>query len=270
MLHDPNDPEPVRRPPLIDLASPAAARRAAPWRLCALLLVATNGSTDDWADGRRAYAEGRFADALAAFTAAEQAAGDEVSAALLYNKALAALRADTLNTAEGAADKAATLGGAEFTALRDFLRGNVAFARSAAAAKQAGSVESEPFAFDAALALGESARNAWQAAAMSRPDWPAARRNAERAVRWLEQLQAQKAAADDQKSKAKKEPDAPKPKLPPPDENKKPEPEKPPTDELSRDEVRRLLDKLAAKEREKVRLRRSQQQAASIEVQRDW
>lgn len=233
-----------------------------------LLVVSTPQSTGGFDAGVHAYRHGRFADALTAFTATD--AGAQATPELAYNRALAALQSGNLGAADSASEQMATRGGAAFKTLRDFLAGNLAFARCALARRQAGAVESEPFAFDAAIALAEAAATAWQDVVMQQPDWPHARRNAERAARMLARLHAERAAAEARKNKAKKEPDAPKPKLPPPGDSKKPTPEKDPADELSAQELRRLLDKLARKEREKLQLRQATQQAASVEVQRDW
>ena len=70
-------------------------------------------------DGVRAYREGRFREALEKFTEAERNAGDDASAELLYDKALAALRAGELLVAEASAGRAADRGGPELAVLCD-------------------------------------------------------------------------------------------------------------------------------------------------------
>lgn len=223
--------------------------------LAALLLL----DGDPFAEGMRAYGEGRFADALAAFTAAAEALGEDAPAELHFDRALAALRAGDLAAAEAAANAIPAGADRDVVLRRDFVRANLAFARSEVAGRQASQVEAEPFAFDAAIALAEAARDGWQNVAIERPDWLAARRNAERAVLWIDELRRQRDAA--QAKQPKKEPDAPRPQEAPPPA---------PPEELPPDQVRRLLDKLALKELEKRRLRRSRQQAMSSEVPQDW
>jgi hypothetical protein len=229
-------------------------------QLCLCLLTLAAG--DPFAAGLRAYREGRFADALAAFAAAERAAGGQASAELLYDKALAAVQAGRLEEAGAAADAAAARS-ETFAARRDFLRGAIAFVRADAAARQAGSAESEPFAFDAAKALAEAARDAFARLVLAHPEWHEARRNAERAARLLQQIEERRAAAAANARKPKEQPVQPAP--PPESPEAEPAPE-----ELSRDQVRRLFEKLAAKEREKQRLRRSRREAGAAEVQQDW
>jgi len=219
-------------------------------RMLFLALLAAGG--DDFAAGVRAYRDGRFQDALAAFTAAAQRAGAGASPELLHDLALAALRTGDVGAAEAAAERAAARGGDAFAGRREFVRGNVAFARGQRAAAQAETVEAEPFAFDAAIALVEAAAASWQRAAQSRDDWPQARRNVERALLRLDELKRKKAAAEAKRKR--KEPDQPKP-LPAPDP-RRPEAQLPPVRELSADELARVFDLLAAKEKEKLTLRR--------------
>ncbi len=231
------------------------------------------GGGDAFTEGLRAYREGRFQDALAAFTEAETAAGAGASSALLYDKALSALRIEDFALAESSAEKAAARGGSEFEALRDFLRGNVAFLRCEQAAAQASGPEAEPFAFEVALALAETARRSWQLAATSRPDWPAARRNVERALVQLADLEKKKEEAQRKaKSNEKKEPD-PGPDPAPEDRARPQALERPRLEpqsaELSPEELARLFEKLEAKEKEKLELRRRAREERA-EVEKDW
>jgi len=245
-------------------------RLVLPWLLLPSILFAAG---DDFASGVRAYEEGRYRDALAAFTEAQIAAGEEAPAELLFNRALAALRAGDLREAEASAARAAERGGREFAALRDFMRGNAAFQRCAWTEAQANEPSAPPFALDSAIQYAESARAAWQAAAASRDDWPEARRNVERALRKLEELRRKKEEAE------KNRPEQPKPKEPelrpnPPEpegrtteEETTPEPQ---LVELSPEEVQRLLDKLGEKEKEKIAMRQARRRARTVEVEKDW
>jgi hypothetical protein len=247
----------------------------------ALLLVA--GGTDE---GLRAYREGRFADAQRAFAEAEKREGDGASAELLYDEALAALQAGDLSAAESAAERAAARGGARFAAARDFLLGNVAFVRCERAKAVATRPEAEPFAFDAAIALAETARRRWQLAAASRADWPEARRNVERALLETETLRKLKAAAEEKKKKASSsgptEPPPPeKSEAPPPQtresgdrraEGQESEPAPAPRAsevELDAAQIARLFDRLFEQEREKQKLRR-ETRARRTDVEKDW
>lgn len=235
--------------------------------LCALLLL----DGDDFAAGIRAYREGRFAEAVAAFAAAELAAGADAPPELLHDRALAALRVGDWTQAEAASRRAAERGGVEFATLHAFVRGNVAFARAQVAAEQATAVEAEPFAFEAAIALARTAAASWQEAALLRAaDWPQARRNVERALVLLADLQRKKAEAEEKRKRT--EPDKAQPKLVPPPPQEPPEAEQPPAvRELDPEEVRRLLDRLAAKEKEKQMLRRRvAAPAAGVAGTEDW
>jgi len=236
-----------------------------------LLVVALAGCGSSVDDAARAYREGRFKDAAAAFAQASRDAGDGASAELLYDEALASLRAGDFTHAESSADEAAARGGAVFAALRDFVRGNAAFARSALSEKQADGIEAEPFAFDVAIAQATAARDAWVRAAISRDDWPEARRNVERALLAIERLKVKKQAREDRE---KKSTEAPKPRpLPTPKadpKNGKETPAELQSAELPADEVRRLFDVLAAKEKEKLAARRTRRDAQPVDVEKDW
>ena len=208
--------------------------------LLSLLLLVGDGFTE----GQRAYQEGRFREAYEAFHAQQREAGEEASAELLYNLALAAVRAGALREAEIAAEKAAARGGPEFTARRDFLRGNIAFTRCERATVVAVKPDVQPHEFVPALKHARTALESWQQAAVSRPDWPEARRNVQRALHQLQDLlQKQKAAESNRKE------DKPPPEPPPPE----PQP---------------LLDKLKEKDQQKRELRR--RKLPRIKVEKDW
>jgi len=239
-------------------------------RFPVLLLVALTASCDASADGARAYREGRFKEAAAEFAKAAAAAGDDAPAELLYDESLAALRAGDFTRAESSADAAAKRGGAEFAALRDFVRGSTAFARSELSERQADRPEAEPFAFDVAIAQATAARDAWARAAVARDDWPAARRNVERALLAVERLKEKKARAE----RARKRAEAPTPlPLPAPKvapKDAKDAPAELQLAELTAEEVRRLFEVLAAKEKEKLTVRRARRDAQSADVEKDW
>lgn len=241
----------------------------------ALLLLLILAAGDDFATGMKAYEEGRYKDALAAFSAAELAAGNTASPELLYNRALCALRMRRWVEAEYSAEKAAARGGPEFAALCNFLRGNAEFMRCQTAEAEALLVEADPTAYDRALGHARSSLEYWELAARSRADWPEARRNAERALLKLEQLlqKREEALANQKKKKAT----PPPPELEPPEDPTDPEESEEQTPELATEaealslaEVADMLQRLAAKEQEKRDLRRARRQSGAFKVKKDW
>ena len=238
-------------------------------RALVLLLVAGG----DFAAGVAAYREGRYSEALEAFARAEREAGERPSPELLFDKALAALGAGELDTAEDAAGRAAALGGAEFAALRDFLAGNAAFLRSVDAERETLKPLPPPSAFDVAIAEAETAGRAWQRAALARADWPAARRNVERALLRSEALRQRKAAAEKDRQTMPKPRDvlaseAEQPNPPPP--QPEPEPDREPPVALSREQLLALFEKVDAKEEQRVALRKELREKQRARVERDW
>lgn len=238
-----------------------------------LLLAAQDGA----GDGRKAFREGRFEDAWRAFAASEAEAGDEASAELSYNLALAALAAGRMPEAEAAAERAAARGGPAFDARRAFIRGSAAFARCLKAEIALFAPAPPPAAFTAAIAQAEAARDAWQEAAAGRADWPEARRNVERARIKLAALRKMKEDAERDKKRKDPTPE----ERPQPEPEPRPEPPRKPetvdepapvteADELPPAEVRRLAEKLAKKEAEKTRLRLARVATGTPGVERDW
>ena len=198
--------------------------------------------------------------------------GGGESAAALFGRALDALGDNRPREAEAAAEAAARRGGEPYAALLDFLRGNTAFSRCLLAEKQAAMPQSEPFAYDLAINYARSARDAWRRAAASRADWPRARRNVERALLKIEDLERQKAQRERPRKRTDPQP-KPRPKAKPtpkseptPPKEAKPELQ---VEELPPAELKKLLDRLAQREREKRALRRSQRKAR-MAGERDW
>ena len=224
--------------------------------------------------GVRAYQAGRFREALDAFLDAETSAGSSAAPELLHNAALAALGAGELVKAEYLAEKAVARGGRAFIGIRDFLHGSAAFKRCETAEARASGPEAEPFAYEEAIAFAESALANWQRAAMSRPDWPEARRNAERALLKLEELKDRKEAAEQESRKTKDRKDREvQPELNPlsdPERRAQEVKAEPRLDELSSDLVQGLLEKLEAKEEEKREQRRARQVLQRAGMERDW
>lgn len=231
----------------------------------------------DFASGQRAYAEGRFGDAQQAFAAVLAAAGDAAPAELCYDLALASLQAGDLAAAEAAAERAAARGGPSFAPRRQFLRGNIAYARCLLAEAQAMGPEAEPFAFEVALQHGNAALRHWQQAVLDRGSWPAAARNVERAHAVLSRLRDEQAAA------ALKRRDRQQGKKPEvhlvPQGGAEPEAATPTQEqvdakvqrtELLPAEVLALLARVQQKERDKLQLRQQQRSAQQAPGERDW
>jgi hypothetical protein len=233
-------------------------------RRAPLLLLLLAGC-DGTAKGREAYRDGRYEEALLAF--------DGSSPEVFYDRALAALRVGQWDVALEAASEAAARGGPEFAARRDFVRGNVAFARSEEAEAEAARPGADPTARERAQAHAEDAVAAWRSAAMSAPDWPEACRNVERALLRLDRLRERRTdgGQPDRPSDPKPGPSPPgEPPPPPPDPGEEEAPPGPEAKELAPGDVLRLLERLKEKEREKVALREARRAAPAKGVERDW
>jgi hypothetical protein len=238
--------------------------------LISVLVLFLAGCGGDGA-GADAYREGRFEDAFAELSGAVEEEGDDASATLHYNRALAALRVGEPRVAEQAAEEAARRGGEEFEARREFVLGNAAFAQALIAERQADTPEAEPFAFDVAIRYAERARDSWSLAVVGGTDRDRAARNVERALLKLTELREKKAAAEERN----------RPRTPPrPDPLPLPEgPDRKVTEDgvpeamltrLTPEQVLRLFDKLGEKEREKIEVRKSHRRAQSRGVEKDW
>ncbi len=274
-------------------------------RILLLVGALTLGACDRTSAGAQAYEEGRHSAAFTALTDAVESAGGGASCELQYDLALAALAVGESDVARTAIDAARVLaeGDEHLAPLVDFLAGNVAYALCDMRAKEAASPEAEPFAYDTAIARAEEARDLWAAAAMARDlkqreDWPQARRNIERALRRIEELVALKAAAEEAKKKSApggppriRPRPAPTPKIEPrveptagTDPSAPPPPPKPTGEgdeepapdlaaqltELDPAAVSRLLETLAAKERERRAAREERQRRERVPGSRDW
>lgn len=242
-------------------------------RLLLVLALLAVAGCDATSDGRALYDEGRFAEALAAFDEAVEAAGDGASARLLYDQALAAVRVGRFAEAEAAARRAANApGGTEIAPLCDFVRGNAAFLRSQAAEAEANRPRGEPTAHEWSVASAEDALAAWRSAAASRDDWPEARRNVERALLRIRRLREQKAGGRRRIDLPREpRPSQPKGPRPAPPQSEEP-PERPDTEtgELAPEQVAGLFELLSEKERQKVEMRRAERRARGGDVEQDW
>lgn len=245
-------------------------------------VLATQGG-GGFAAGERAFGEGRFEDAAAAFAAEVAARGDAAPAELHFDLALAWLGAGEPGKAGDALERAAATADAALQRRCSFVRGSIAWQRGAAATRLAQQVEAEPFAVKSALQLVDLARREWQAAAVGVPDWPEARRNVERAVRQLAELQAlqQRLEAARRRQQGGQE----RPMLVPNggDDPQGPgaggdgkaldaqdNPLAPLRTELSAQAVEQLFRVLDQKDRQKRDLRRAERASAGGAAERDW
>ena len=219
----------------------------------------------------------RFATLLAGLAGLALVACGSDSPAATFDAALAALRSGDLARASALADDATARGGPEVAARRDFLRGNVAFARSEAAEAEAARPGADRTAMERARVLADDALAAWRAAAIALPDRPAARRNVERALRRIARLRETSTGSPKHET-------PPSPKPAPPDGSTPPAPPPPPPPppaapdgpaaydppDLPPDRVGTLLDVLRRKEVERRAVRRQTRRETSRGVERDW
>jgi len=223
------------------------------------------------------YREARFAKALASFTRAEEQAGASADAPLVFSRALAALQAGDLRTAEFSAEKALVRGGADFEDLRLFLFANVAIRRSMRAEAEADLRDADPTAFSRAIAHVEEAREMWKGLVLrtADDDWPAARRNLERALRKLDELEAKREEAEAKQNKKKEkdqeeqsEEDIEDTEAQPEEQEDKATPQA--QLDLSSMELAQLFEQLKELELEKRKLRHERQRVRSRNVEKDW
>jgi len=217
--------------------------------------------------------QGRMVEAQAAFAALAEAAGPAASPELLQNLALTSLRLQRNRDAEAAAQLLVGLEDRAECAAGHFLLGLSAFQRAERAAAAARLQDAEPMAWQSAQRSAEAALRAFLLAEEQadglRGEWPAARRNAERAHRLLVALRDE--AAQQAPPPPKQEPDAPEP-TPEPEPDANPEEQLPEAQlqPLSAAETAQLLQRLQQREREKRLLRQAQQRNAVVAGERDW
>lgn len=204
---------------------------------------------------------------------AQDAAGDDIHARRVararYNAAWHALDAGEL---ERCAEELEALRATERVQIRNlavFLSGNLAWRRADDAALRARGPRGGLREWDQAVAAVRAARDAWVEAAATRTDWPAARRNAERAVRRLdelEQLRAQAGGAPPEDAPESPE-DAETQTAPDEEPNEQP-PELPPPP--SREEVEELLERVDEQQAKQLNERRARLPLDRPEVEKDW
>ncbi len=236
----------------------------------AVVVTALAGDSNLRLLGTTAYQEARYEDSREHWS---QAANQNPKVAeLRFNAALAAVRAGDWKSADQWLKEIEPDGDRAFETARLFLAGNLSYLRAKHAEVLASQPEAEPFVWDEAIRHARDAGGHWQRAAMRDPTSSAARRNAERTVLLIRDLERKKAEAE----KPRRKP-APQPRplpAPMPDTSRDPGPgptpgsEPPPPLQLSPEEIERLLKSLEDQEDAKRKLRQGRRPEAVVE--RDW
>lgn len=197
--------------------------------LAVSLSLTASLSADDHARGLQLLAEGKFAEAAAAFRAA--AAAEPTDPRVHYNLALALWRAGDAGAAEIAAEQAATLSDGRLVPLRDGILGNLKMGE--AQAKLAG----EQPDLQAALGLAKKARDHFLHGAAGAGAPAELTRNLERALQLIAEIEKkveEQKQQDDQKKDDEKKDDGK-------DGDKKPGDDKP--DDKKPDDEKKDQDK---------------------------
>lgn len=226
--------------------------------------------------GSEAFARRQFDEALAHFQEALEGATGESRAVLSFNAALCALHAERWEVAQQRAQDAEQAAEPALRAAGATVRGCAAMARSRVHAARAQEDSGAAVEQMLALRFAEDALGAFRAAALLEPDSLSARRNAERALRWLSALRERRSvrpkiprprpapASTSPKAAPSSQPEPPPP-VPPPGTAR---PAAPP--DLSPAAIGALLAQLKAKEEEKLDARRRERARRSADVEKDW
>lgn len=222
----------------------------------------------EWLDGLSHLHDGDPSSALRQLAAAEAKLG-AAPPPLLRARLHAGILARDLVDAESTAEKLALRAGDED--LREFVVGLAEFSRAEIAGGQARLPGADPGAYDRAIQKAAAAAAAFQRASLlhRESDWPAARRNAERAATLRTELQRQRDAAErDRKREGDQKPDETKP-----DEILEIEPPLPVPEDLgllSATDLQAMLQRLRRAEQEKRDVRRAVHAARSGSAEHDW
>jgi len=260
-----------------------------------LVILLTTSVVCAQKDPMELYTQGRYAEAARAFRKALE--HDKDDARLNYNLAVTLWRQAEADEAETAAEKTATLSEGRLDALRDGVLGNLRF--EAALKKAAEQTKAEPRSkiLEAAVDLMVQARKHYQRGALRSGAGPALGRNLERAIRKEEelrkQLEEQKKKEEeeqkkqdqkkdkndkdkkdqqkkdqdkkDQQKKDQQNKDQQQPKQP----KQQPLPKFDPKKQLTKEQKKRLLEKLKQIEAQ-LRELQKQKKAGRPKVKKDW
>ncbi len=229
------------------------------------LIVLANQSPPGFEAGVQFFKEGHYQKAFQEFQLKDRTLGDRAPAALLFNRALAALQLQKALDAEISAERAAARGGPPAYPLRDFILGNAAFQRAEHAASESLLPEGGPRALERAILYLRRAMRHWKDALNHNPHWSQAQHNIALAKKRLQALQqrAQQNPKTIRKTKAPKKGTPTLAKLPP-----RPAPLSLPP--LQSGQIQTLLKTLAKKEKEKWTLRRKKRQQRPTISGRSW
>jgi len=213
------------------------------------------------------YRAGRYQAAFDAFRHQLDARGEQAPAELRLDAALAALRLSRTRDAEQALQPLVDAPPPAFAADVRFLQGRIAWQRAERAAAAARLADAEPMAWTMATRSLQRAHEHFVAAAHARDDWPAACRNAERALRRLTEVERERDAAAAPGAKQERLPEPP-----PPQPGSDPEEVAPVLQAapLSAAELRLLQQRVLQQQRDKLRQRADEQRAATTAGERDW
>jgi tetratricopeptide (TPR) repeat protein len=236
-----------------------------------LLLFALLAGCSDFSAGLEAYREGRYAEAQTIFEVAAADLQGQSLAVAQFNLALVALQLDQPRQAESLAEKAMRAGGrdgqVDFVATRDFILGNTTYARALESVQKARLPGASLRVIDLAISQTEAAVGHWRAAAISRVDWPQARRNIERAQLTLEQLRAARAQVLQQQNGQAK---APPKDADWQDSEATPDPSQPQPVKLSVQQMQVLMQELQQGKDQQRKLRKDRRAEAVVKVDKDW
>jgi hypothetical protein len=213
------------------------------------------------------YRAGRYEAAFTSFRQELEARGDGAPAELRLDGALAALRLSRTRDAEALLQPLLDSPSPHHLADVLFLQGQIAWQRAERAIAAARLADAEPMAWTMATTSLQRAHGHFVEAARARQDWPAACRNAERALHRQREVERERDATAAPDAKQENAPDPP-----PPQPGTDPE-EVAPTLQaapLSAAELRRLQERVLQQQRDKLRQRADQQHAATTAGERDW
>ncbi len=232
-------------------------------------------------DDRGEYGRGEFEAALASYRAADYEAaaatfgamvalaGEDAAPQVRLNAALCALR--LLRSSDAEALVAPLTEQAGWEAHAAFVLGMAARQHGDRAVTAARLPDAEPMAWTMATrALQRSALQLREAVRL-RPEWGAAVRNLERALRRRAEVEAERDAAAPKESKKEAAPE-PEPPVPLPKSEQPPEVVVPEiaAAELSKRELERLVERVREQQRLKVQARRQRSRRAAGARGRDW